>query len=360
MYDLLKQSLELTTNQNEINRINDLVLYTRYVELYRGYQTALDASSTYGSAKTDAFDLLMGHVYRIRQMQMVCWRCLFDDTGFAPYIAELGDKYNMAMNANTPTDGNPWNGGSFTQTEIDQLITDGLLNNPLMPSFTPVFFSNDLVKPTAFDSDLDNHWNINHWQGNDTWYLYLKSGQTQFTFTAQGGFANPIKGDSTLRFVNPIDGGLLAEVNIGAYDPKTTYNISLPPNVLIRVEIIDKSGIYLDWTPEFSMTRINDGSAATTMIAEYSGYFYVPKGTTTIGGFWKSTGSKLIDPKGTVFKNPTFNSYFNYTVPSGLDGKVWQLKDCVGDCFLYTVPPEFALTPRELLLPREVVQADGL
>jgi hypothetical protein len=358
MYDLLKQSLELTTNQNEINRINDLVLYTRYVELFRGYQTAF-----VGTAKTDAVDLLMGHVYRIRQTQIVCWRCLFNDAGFAPSIDELAVKYNMVMNANTPTDGNPWNGASFTQTEIDQLITDGLLNNPLMP-FTPVFFSNDLVKPTAFDLDLSPHFNTQFMHGNDTWYLYLKTGQTQFTFTAQGGIAYKTKGDSTIRFVNSFDGTILAEVTLGAYDPRTTYNVSLPSNVLIRVEIIDKAEIYFNWPDDFSMTRINDGSTAMAIHASYSGYFYVPKGTTTIGVFLNSKDAQLIDPNGkSVLATPhSSKSFFSYSFKPGLglDGKVWQLKLCGGDCFLYTVPPEFALSPRELLLPREVVQADGL
>jgi hypothetical protein len=231
--------------------------------------------------------------------------------------------------------------------------------------FTPVFYSNDLVKPTAFDLDPSPHVNTQFMQGNDTWYLYLKTGQTQFTFTAQGGRTSaPIKSDSTIRFVNPINGAILTEVTLGAYDPKTTYNVSLPSNVLIRVEIIDKSEIYFNWTDDFSMTRINDGSTDTTIIAGYSGYFYVPKGTTTIGGFWHSAAAQLVDPNGkSVLPTPhSSKSFFSYSFEPGLglDGKVWQLKSCLGDCFLYTVPPEFALSPRELLLPREVVQADGL
>ena len=46
------------------------------------------------------------------------------------------------------------------------------------------------------------------------------------------------------------------------------------------------------------------------------------------------------------------------TVPEGQDGKLWQIRYGRGPIRLLTVPPYFARTAAELLLPKEVVDAD--
>jgi hypothetical protein len=90
-------------------------------------------------------------------------------------------------------------------------------------------------------------------------------------------------------------------------------------------------------------------------------YFYVPLGTPTIGGFWSGVGCELIDPNGAVaLVNIVKDSYFNHEVPQGQDGKIWKINNCNPVCYLMTVPPQAALRPSQLLLPREVVDKDQL
>lgn len=92
-------------------------------------------------------------------------------------------------------------------------------------------------------------------------------------------------------------------------------------------------------------------------------YFYVPAGIDVIGGFWSKVGCELIDPNGAVvLVNADHDSYFAYDIPqsSGLDGEISKVNKCNPRCYLMTVPPQAALSPQELLLPREVVDKDQL
>ena len=91
----------------------------------------------------------------------------------------------------------------------------------------------------------------------------------------------------------------------------------------------------------------------------WSLYFYVPKGTKTVGGFSDGVGT-LLDGQGN--KIHTFDGkpgYFSIPVPSGHDGRLWKFQQCAGQRLLMTVPPYLARNARELLLPAEVVERDA-
>ncbi len=89
-------------------------------------------------------------------------------------------------------------------------------------------------------------------------------------------------------------------------------------------------------------------------------YFYVPKGTNTIGLFGGEHGEVRDSANRPVFwlngRDPNFCAI---PVPDGEAGKVWSIHYGHGAIRLLTVPPFFARTTRELLLPREVVEKDS-
>jgi hypothetical protein len=94
----------------------------------------------------------------------------------------------------------------------------------------------------------------------------------------------------------------------------------------------------------------------------WSLYFYVPRGTKTIGGFASANDGRIRDGDGNdvfSFKTLTGPGYFNVPVPAGLDGKLWLFEKCRGRRMLLTVPPYLARSAEELLLPREVVERDS-
>jgi hypothetical protein len=88
-------------------------------------------------------------------------------------------------------------------------------------------------------------------------------------------------------------------------------------------------------------------------------YFYVPKGTKTIGFFGgeagevcDSSGKSLFSLKGREA------NYYSVDVPQGQDAKAWSIRGARGTIRLLTVPPSLARTPGELLLPADVVKND--
>ena len=50
--------------------------------------------------------------------------------------------------------------------------------------------------------------------------------------------------------------------------------------------------------------------------------------------------------------------YFNIPVPKGQDGTLWELQGSNVNVMLMTVPPYLARNEKELLLPKEVIEAD--
>lgn len=79
-----------------------------------------------------------------------------------------------------------------------------------------------------------------------------------------------------------------------------------------------------------------------------------------IVGFFADGSGTLLDGSGNVAftfkaKKP---DYYGIKVPEGQDGKLWKLHQCTGTKRLMTVPACLAHNAEELLLPKEVVEAD--
>jgi hypothetical protein len=91
-------------------------------------------------------------------------------------------------------------------------------------------------------------------------------------------------------------------------------------------------------------------------------YFYVPKGTRQIEYFWAGGAHKVVGPdKKVVQEVKTNGDFVIVTVPDGMDGKVWSFAQfALGRLWFFNIPNYVAATPNALLIPREVVQADGL
>ncbi|MHC4200510.1 MAG: hypothetical protein ACYSU0_11005, partial [Planctomycetota bacterium] len=100
----------------------------------------------------------------------------------------------------------------------------------------------------------------------------------------------------------------------------------------------------------------------------WSLYFYVPKGTRAVGG-WASRianwapriSGTLLDADGRKVHDfgKADDGWFSVPVAAGQDGRLWKFQETHGQRLLMTVPPCLARTAEELLLPREVVEADG-
>jgi len=93
----------------------------------------------------------------------------------------------------------------------------------------------------------------------------------------------------------------------------------------------------------------------------WSLFFYVPKGTVKVAGFTTATAGKLLDGGGREvlsFEDMEQADYFSVAVPDGQDGTLWKFENCIGSRMLMTVPPYLAPSAKDLLLPREVADAE--
>ncbi len=117
---------------------------------------------------------------------------------------------------------------------------------------------------------------------------------------------------------------------------------------------------------------IASGRSATMMLAKdqilrpilgrmQDMYFYVPKGTRQIEYCWHGGPHRVMDPNGqTVVDTDVDGEFVFVPVPPGEDGQVWKLSGGAKRLWFFNVPNGIAASPDALLIPREVVQADGL
>jgi hypothetical protein len=102
-------------------------------------------------------------------------------------------------------------------------------------------------------------------------------------------------------------------------------------------------------------------SAVRMTGGRWSMYFYVPKGTKVIGGIGGTSPGQMLDGSGNqVYRFPGGGSgnYWSIPVPAGQDGKLWKLDRISGVIYLLTVPPYLARSAEEMMVPKEVLEAD--
>src|SRR5260221_14769633 len=122
MYRALDQASKTADDPAVAARIRDLVLYVRYVELYRDY------GFIEGKERQSRFEELLRYTYRMRstgmEHTMAVWRGL-------PYVDQTvklpaGVGYEIAEGQDPWKDPNP-----FTAQEIQAFVTAGIVRHRL-------------------------------------------------------------------------------------------------------------------------------------------------------------------------------------------------------------------------------------
>ena len=91
-------------------------------------------------------------------------------------------------------------------------------------------------------------------------------------------------------------------------------------------------------------------------------HFYVPKGTRELHYYWYGGPHRVHGPDGAVLKEvKTKGEFVKILVPEGADGKTWHFSQMMlGTLWFFNAPNYLAASPQALLVPRELVAADGL
>lgn len=360
MYRKLQDALTLTSDAAIRRRIYDLVLYTRYVELFRDYELS---ESTNG-VRQAAFETLLRYAYQITSTHMVhsyaLWRDLEkrDEAVAIPFEA----RYSV------PEPDNPWKSSApISEEEMDGYIANGIANNPLL-DFEPVQFSDDLVPATPLGLTSGSLGEYTYIRGEGYYHTWVEAAPAQIDVIGIGGKSKQTEGDVIFELY-PREEPELTFVDSAQIPPDNTpYNLTFATEYtgLHSLRVSDRAGGYEvnPTDPDTTFTYDCGLHRTTNFTGRWTMYFYVPKGTTVVGGYaWGASGTfgtdTLKDGDGnTVHTFVNVAGYWSVPVPPGQDGKLWRFNNCLNRRALMTVPPYVARSAAELLLPREVVLAD--
>ena len=350
MYRHLAAARAATSAPHVHRRIDALTLYTRHAELMYAHQN--------GAASKDD---VARHDYRIRKTMMV--------HSYGMWARLLSQK-------DAHTEGHPLkNEEPHSAAEIAALIEKGIAKNqPVEPGFAGVEFSKTLVpatplklakvEPGSFPSEA---------QDRQRYFVWMeKPGVMDLKITVKKRWANRTP---KLELFSPLE-VTLAPVAVRedykADNAERPLALTTPFPGMHRIETYD-GGDYtrIAW-PAGTPVTIESGIETPEVTSHFRGpwtlYFYVPRGTKLVGG-WASrvanwapkVSGKLLASDGREMLDfaKLEDGFFKVEVPPGTDGALWKFERSHGQRLLMTVPPYLARSGEELLLPREVVEADG-
>ncbi|MCM8825126.1 MAG: DUF4838 domain-containing protein [Candidatus Omnitrophica bacterium] len=354
MYRTLAEAKKKAQDPLIQSRINDLVLYTRYVELFKRY------SAQSGEARQKAFEDVIKFAYRIKDTCMVHSLALYRDLPGRDKSVNVPDDAKW----NVPEGKNPWKSKEpFSEEEIKKIIEDGIAGNKLV-DFKPLSFSMKLVPSSrltnAVDKPQDNP--IFSTRGKNLYYIWIEKEPAEIKLKVTGGLIYNDRGDVSI-LLYPAEQEFSTFIDSASVKPdKQEYLITLKTKYqgLHWIEVSDRMAgtkvEFLDKTPLTIFTSLDQQPHFT---GRWNFVFYVPKGTKLIGGYATGLGAVLNSSGKKVYSFPGTQTYFSIPVEQGEDGKIWKIEQATGACVLMTVPSCFARNPWELMLPEEIVVKDS-
>jgi len=355
MYRCLRDAARLAESDPIRARLDHLILYTRYVELYRAY------SGASGDERQAAFEQLIRHVYRMRRTMMVHAK------GIYRTYAERDKRVSVPEEArwNRPEAKNPWKSSEpWTRTELDGFVARGVAANPVV-TFKPVAYGRDLVPagplnlPDAPPLDA-----AARGRGLRTFYTWLERAPATIELKVTGGLIahyrdrGPAK--LTLYAVTGGDEEKVAYAEVPPDGVQRTVTLRSTHAGLHQLTVSDGMDCTeVLWPADTPCTVESSLESVPHQSGRGSACFYVPRGTKIVGGYAEAAGGALHDADGRKVLDLPHGEYFEVPVRQGQDGRLWSVRAAPGAVRLMTVPPYLAPGPKTLLLPRDVVEADA-
>lgn len=349
MYRYLDTARKQAGNRKEIlDRIDDFVLYTRYLELFKDFDAA-------NNLKQEAFEKLMDFISGIKDYRIIHTKAIEDGIHWQN-LSPAKERYKKP----------DWEKSkrSYSPAEIDLIISEGIANNELF-DFDPIGFSDNLVPTSSFDKNEYAFGTLAARRGDRTYYTWVDSRLQPITIMLTGGLITQYRNRGNVKVKFYKVGGAS---ETGARETLIQEDTSTRPNGIMNlVTLVPKQeGLHLvtisdgmdmtsDMWTNYDKTFKADGELDGTF------YFYVPKGTKKIGMFHKLWRGKLLDSDGNeIFTFENTNRFQSFPVKKGQDGKIWSFKSAKGIINLMTTPPYFSLNSKYLLIPEEIATKDNL
>jgi hypothetical protein len=361
MFRSLDQAEKLADSPETRGRLDDLVQYARYVDLYHRY------AASEGAARQAAFEQLIRHAYRMRTTMLVHTKALYRD------LAARDKNVSIPPGAawNVPEPNNPWKTSEpYGRQELATFLAEGVERYPLTAlDFTPVAFSDDLVPVAGLNLPEVEPGELGPGRQEQTFYTYVATPGTPIELGITGGLIEHYRDRGNVRVELWKLGGASPT---GERETLVASDRSTPPDGVEQTVTLraDEAGLYkivvsdggdrtqVAWLAGLPMTVVSSLDAPmSSSYTEWTLYFYVPKGTKTLGLHGGGRG-EIQDATGqTVLSlNDRPLDFYSAPVPEGQDGRLWRIRGARGSIRLLTVPPCLARDSSELLLPREVVE----
>jgi hypothetical protein len=355
MYRLLDEARGLTQDPGALARLDDLTLYTRYVELWLEYSSAKDQT------RQPAFEAVIRHAYRMRTTMMIHTLALYRD------LDDRDKSVNVPTEAkwNVPEGKNPWkNSAPFAREELDSFRHEGIANRKLL-DFTPVSFSDDLVPtaPLKLTSGVAGTMGI-YSRSLRTYYSWVDKAPASFALNVTAGIIYQTNGPAKIDLypAAEAEGKSVSHVEVAPTREEKAVELKSTFTGLHRIEITGGGAARTEWDSANPIPMTIESSVENPgrFHGRWTLYFYVPRGTKIVGGFSSDVGTLRNASGAAALTFGKKSTYFSVPVPAGEDGRLWKFDNCGGDIVLMTVPPFLARNAAELLLPREVVETDAV
>ena len=342
MYRHLKDASDLEISDDIRARIDDLILYTRACDLRFDYDSAK------GEERQQAFEAILRHAWRIRGSGMVHTQAIWRD-------APRRDKQ-----VKLPTDLASWKSDElYTREELDAFVEHGIETHEVA-NFEPATFSSDLVPATPLKLTSGKQGSFGDLQrGTGHYWTWIAKAPAEIRLKVTAGLVYQNQGPAKVRLF-PAAETQGESVGEGEAAPdKQPHEIVLKTTFtgLHRIEVEDhRAGSRIAFHEGIPVTFNATADQTATLGGRHDLYFFVPPGTTVVGGYAEGVG-RLMNGAGTKVHEFTGKAgYFSIPVAAGQDGKAWKFEFTSGRRVLLTVPPQMARSAGELLLPKELVK----
>jgi hypothetical protein len=349
MYRLLKEAYAATSDPAVHRRLDDLVLYTRYVELWFDYDHAK------GANRQAAFEATIRHVYRMRRTMMVHAKALYRDVVRRDKLVSIPKEAEWGV----PEGENPWKSSeSFSREELDSFVASGIERRPER-GFEPVAFGEDLVPvpKDAFPKAPIGSVGL-YSRGERTYWTRVEEPTVPVRLTVTAGQVYQDRGDATVSLL-PVGEESQEPIAAAIIPPDGEaheVSLSAPQSGLYRVVVTDAgAGTVTEWPEGQPMTIRSDLDRRAAFHGRWSLYFFVPAQTKFVGGYADGEGELRNADGESVQRFDGKPGYFRIEVEPSQAGRLWKFERCTGSRLLMTVPPYLARSPEELLLPKEIV-----
>jgi hypothetical protein len=352
MYRLLDKAAKLADTPEIRTRIGDLILYTHYVELFRDYRAAKDP------ARQVAFERLIRYSYRIRGTMMIHSKAIYRDLVRRDKQVAIPEDATWGVSEAK----NPWKSSKpFSRGELEDILTAGITKHKAA-QITPVDFGMDMVPAAPLKLPKVELGSAgSHGRGVQTFYTWIDKPSQTITLKVTGGLIAHYRDRGDVKVDLWCGEKCVASGKTAPDGVERTIVLRPKQTGLHKITVSDgNDATRVTWLETTPMTIVSSRTEPGNLTMRWSLYFYVPKGTKTVGMFASGSGTLRDGSGATVFtfdrQKPGFHSI---DVPKNQAGKIWKFHQCTGKRLLLNVPPFLARSEAELLLPKKLVDRDS-